>query len=141
MVYRAGTKYSVSVFGMFDGGESMPLAGEEKTTLMDAPDPPAYVPSGKMSQYFVSNPPFYNSEKNYIMKGIRGKTCWMLTLTAARTTEMVLVRLLLRLSSPLRQCLQFVLSLGSFRHTRGKFTLKPMPHKSRRVSLNAFPQS
>uniref|UniRef100_A0A673LVD9 Collagen alpha-1(XII) chain-like n=1 Tax=Sinocyclocheilus rhinocerous TaxID=307959 RepID=A0A673LVD9_9TELE len=33
---RAGTKYSVSVFGMFDGGESMPLAGEEKTTLSDA---------------------------------------------------------------------------------------------------------
>ncbi|XP_066579143.1 collagen alpha-1(XII) chain isoform X2 [Amia ocellicauda] len=37
---RAGTKYTVSVFGMFDGGESMPLAGEEKTTLMDAPEPP-----------------------------------------------------------------------------------------------------
>uniref|UniRef100_A0A8C5FTA2 Collagen type XII alpha 1 chain n=1 Tax=Gadus morhua TaxID=8049 RepID=A0A8C5FTA2_GADMO len=34
---RSGTKYSVSVFGMFDGGESMPLAGEEKTTLSDAP--------------------------------------------------------------------------------------------------------
>jgi len=27
---RAGTKYTVSVFGMFDGGESMPLAGEER---------------------------------------------------------------------------------------------------------------
>ncbi|XP_041661141.1 collagen alpha-1(XII) chain isoform X2 [Cheilinus undulatus] len=37
---RAGTKYTVSVFGMFDGGESVPLAGEENTTLMDAPDPP-----------------------------------------------------------------------------------------------------
>ncbi|XP_077094714.1 collagen alpha-1(XII) chain isoform X3 [Siphateles boraxobius] len=37
---RAGTKYTVSVFGMFDGGESMPLAGEEKTTLSDAPAPP-----------------------------------------------------------------------------------------------------
>ncbi|XP_067312279.1 collagen alpha-1(XII) chain isoform X8 [Pseudorasbora parva] len=37
---RAGTKYTVSVFGMFDGGESMPLAGEEKTTLSDAPPPP-----------------------------------------------------------------------------------------------------
>ncbi|XP_018587679.1 collagen alpha-1(XII) chain isoform X1 [Scleropages formosus] len=36
---RAGTKYSVNVFGMFDGGESQPLAGEEKTTLSDAPDP------------------------------------------------------------------------------------------------------
>ncbi|ROL43009.1 Collagen alpha-1(XII) chain [Anabarilius grahami] len=34
---RAGTKYSVAVFGMFDGGESVPLAGEEKTTLSDAP--------------------------------------------------------------------------------------------------------
>ncbi|XP_059376861.1 collagen alpha-1(XII) chain-like isoform X4 [Carassius carassius] len=39
---RAGTKYSVSVFGMFDGGESMPLAGEEKTTLSDAPEPPTF---------------------------------------------------------------------------------------------------
>ncbi|XP_016097605.1 collagen alpha-1(XII) chain-like [Sinocyclocheilus grahami] len=39
---RAGTKYSVSVFGMFDGGESMPLAGEEKTTLSDAPEPPPF---------------------------------------------------------------------------------------------------
>uniref|UniRef100_A0A8C9ZMB3 Collagen alpha-1(XII) chain n=1 Tax=Sander lucioperca TaxID=283035 RepID=A0A8C9ZMB3_SANLU len=38
---RAGTKYSVAVFGMFDGGESLPLAGEEKTTLMDAPEPPS----------------------------------------------------------------------------------------------------
>ncbi|KAI5616691.1 collagen alpha-1(XII) chain isoform X1 [Silurus asotus] len=37
---RAGTKYTVSVFGMFDGGESMPLAGEEKTTLSDEPAPP-----------------------------------------------------------------------------------------------------
>ncbi|KAM7368319.1 hypothetical protein PAMP_014547 [Pampus punctatissimus] len=37
---RAGTKYSVAVFGMFDGGQSMPLAGEEKTTLSDAPEPP-----------------------------------------------------------------------------------------------------
>uniref|UniRef100_A0A8C1VGQ8 Collagen alpha-1(XII) chain n=1 Tax=Cyprinus carpio TaxID=7962 RepID=A0A8C1VGQ8_CYPCA len=35
---RAGTKYSVAVFGVFDGGQSMPLAGEEKTTLSDAPD-------------------------------------------------------------------------------------------------------
>ncbi|KAL7379726.1 hypothetical protein ABVT39_004851 [Epinephelus coioides] len=42
---RAGTKYAVNVFGMFDGGESMPLAGEEKTTLSDAPDPPPYVVS------------------------------------------------------------------------------------------------
>uniref|UniRef100_A0A674EQC0 Collagen alpha-1(XII) chain n=1 Tax=Salmo trutta TaxID=8032 RepID=A0A674EQC0_SALTR len=35
---RAGTKYSVAVFGMFDGGHSAALAGEEKTTLSDAPD-------------------------------------------------------------------------------------------------------
>lgn len=39
-IHRAGTKYSVAVFGMFDGGESMPLAGEEKTTLSDAPGSP-----------------------------------------------------------------------------------------------------
>uniref|UniRef100_A0A9J7XQZ0 Collagen, type XII, alpha 1a n=1 Tax=Cyprinus carpio carpio TaxID=630221 RepID=A0A9J7XQZ0_CYPCA len=39
---RAGTKYTVSVLGMFDGGESMPLAGEEKTTLSDAPEPPTF---------------------------------------------------------------------------------------------------
>nr|XP_057921467.1 collagen alpha-1(XII) chain isoform X1 [Doryrhamphus excisus] len=42
---RAGTKYNVAVFGMFDGGESLPLAGEEKTTLSDAPEPPAFGPS------------------------------------------------------------------------------------------------
>nr|XP_049613656.1 collagen alpha-1(XII) chain isoform X7 [Syngnathus scovelli] len=42
---RAGTKYSVAVFGMFDGGESLPLAGEEKTTLSDAPEPPPLSPS------------------------------------------------------------------------------------------------
>uniref|UniRef100_A0A3Q2Y3A0 Collagen alpha-1(XII) chain n=1 Tax=Hippocampus comes TaxID=109280 RepID=A0A3Q2Y3A0_HIPCM len=30
---RADTKYTVNVFGVFEGGESMPLAGEEKTTL------------------------------------------------------------------------------------------------------------
>ncbi|KAL6105800.1 col12a1 [Pungitius sinensis] len=42
---RAGTKYTVNVFGMFEGGESMPLAGEEKTTLVDAPEPPPYVAS------------------------------------------------------------------------------------------------
>lgn len=36
---RSGTKYSVAVFGMFDGGQSMPLAGEEKTTLSDVPEP------------------------------------------------------------------------------------------------------
>uniref|UniRef100_A0A3B3VGS5 Collagen alpha-1(XII) chain n=1 Tax=Poecilia latipinna TaxID=48699 RepID=A0A3B3VGS5_9TELE len=39
---RSGTKYTVSVFGMFDGGESVPLAGEENTTYSDAPEPPPY---------------------------------------------------------------------------------------------------
>ncbi|XP_029965870.1 collagen alpha-1(XII) chain isoform X2 [Salarias fasciatus] len=42
---RAGTKYSVAVFGMFDGGESLPLAGEEKTTLVEDPESPAIAPS------------------------------------------------------------------------------------------------
>ncbi|KAK2855870.1 hypothetical protein Q5P01_004605 [Channa striata] len=37
---RSQTKYSVAVFGMFDGGESLPLAGEEMTTLMDDPELP-----------------------------------------------------------------------------------------------------
>ncbi|XP_063040582.1 collagen alpha-1(XII) chain isoform X2 [Engraulis encrasicolus] len=39
---RAGTKYSVNVTGLFEGGMSMPLAGEEKTTLSDGPDIPIY---------------------------------------------------------------------------------------------------
>ncbi|XP_076011110.1 collagen alpha-1(XII) chain isoform X2 [Genypterus blacodes] len=42
---RAGTTYSVAVFGMFDGGQSVPLAGEEKTTLSDDPDAPSPMPS------------------------------------------------------------------------------------------------
>ncbi|XP_072219016.1 collagen alpha-1(XII) chain isoform X1 [Leuresthes tenuis] len=42
---RAGTKYSVAVFGMFDGGVSLPLAGEEKTTLTEDPEPPPLDPS------------------------------------------------------------------------------------------------
>ncbi|KAJ7341667.1 hypothetical protein JRQ81_006106, partial [Phrynocephalus forsythii] len=33
---RAGTSYKVNVFGMFEGGESTPLIGEEMTTLSDA---------------------------------------------------------------------------------------------------------
>uniref|UniRef100_M3ZDJ3 Collagen alpha-1(XII) chain n=1 Tax=Xiphophorus maculatus TaxID=8083 RepID=M3ZDJ3_XIPMA len=45
---RAGTKYTVSVFGMFDGGESVPLAGEENTTYSDAPEPPPYDGPNKM---------------------------------------------------------------------------------------------
>ncbi|XP_034531147.1 collagen alpha-1(XII) chain [Notolabrus celidotus] len=42
---RADTKYSVNVFGVFEGGESMPLAGQEQTTYFDKPDPPPYVPT------------------------------------------------------------------------------------------------
>ncbi|KAK1888551.1 Collagen alpha-1(XII) chain, partial [Dissostichus eleginoides] len=42
---RAGTKYTVAVFGMFDGGESVPLAGAENTTLIDDPDSPPVDPS------------------------------------------------------------------------------------------------
>lgn len=56
LVDRAGTKYTVNVFGMFDGGESMPLAGEEKTTLSDDPELPIYVPSGKVMQYSLLKP-------------------------------------------------------------------------------------
>ncbi|XP_061563452.1 collagen alpha-1(XII) chain-like [Cololabis saira] len=41
---RAGTRYSVAVFGVFDGGVSLPLAGEEKTTLQDEPEPPPLEP-------------------------------------------------------------------------------------------------
>ncbi|XP_077407183.1 collagen alpha-1(XII) chain [Vanacampus margaritifer] len=37
---RADTEYKVNVFGMFEGGESMPLAGQEKTTLTSGPEPP-----------------------------------------------------------------------------------------------------
>ncbi|XP_077162695.1 collagen alpha-1(XII) chain isoform X2 [Paroedura picta] len=33
---RAGTTYKVNVFGVFEGGESMPLIGQEMTTLSDA---------------------------------------------------------------------------------------------------------
>nr|XP_040016906.1 LOW QUALITY PROTEIN: collagen alpha-1(XII) chain [Gasterosteus aculeatus aculeatus] len=42
---RAGTKYSVAVSGMFDGGESRPLAGEEKTTFIETTEPPPVDPS------------------------------------------------------------------------------------------------
>ncbi|KAL7862063.1 hypothetical protein SRHO_G00135040 [Serrasalmus rhombeus] len=49
---RAGTKYTVNVFGMFDGGESMPLAGEEKTTLSDEPAaPPIEAPGADGRQW------------------------------------------------------------------------------------------
>lgn len=50
LVYRAGTKYTVNVFGMFEGGESMPLAGEEKTTLTEEADI-TYPKSGKVILY------------------------------------------------------------------------------------------
>uniref|UniRef100_A0A7N8WUY7 Collagen alpha-1(XII) chain n=1 Tax=Mastacembelus armatus TaxID=205130 RepID=A0A7N8WUY7_9TELE len=40
---RAETTYAVSVFGMFDGGESLPLAGQESTTLSDDPDHTPFV--------------------------------------------------------------------------------------------------
>lgn len=48
---RANTKYTVNVFGMFEGGESMPLAGQERTTLSDGPEPPPYRPSGTLTFY------------------------------------------------------------------------------------------
>ncbi len=50
-IHRAGTKYSVAVFGMFDGGESRPLDGEEKTTLSDAPESPHLDVSGIISAH------------------------------------------------------------------------------------------
>lgn len=41
----------MSVFGVFDGGESMPLAGEEKTTLSDEPSsPPVDAPGSVTSR-------------------------------------------------------------------------------------------
>lgn len=49
LVHRAGTKYTVSVFGMFEGGESVPLAGEENTTYSDEPDPPPYEGPSKVA--------------------------------------------------------------------------------------------
>lgn len=50
-LYRAGTKYTVNVFGMFEGGESMPLAGEEKTTLTEEPDVDFFPKPGKVNLY------------------------------------------------------------------------------------------
>lgn len=44
--FRAGTTYKVNVFGMFDGGESSPLVGQEMTTLSDTTVIP-YLSSGK----------------------------------------------------------------------------------------------
>lgn len=52
-VDRAGTKYTVSVFGMFEGGESMPLAGEEYTTYSDAPDPPNFDAPSNITHIYV----------------------------------------------------------------------------------------
>ncbi|CAI5769701.1 collagen alpha-1(XII) chain isoform X1 [Podarcis lilfordi] len=42
---RAGTSYKVNVFGMFEGGESAPLIGEEMTTLSDTAEVP-FLPEG-----------------------------------------------------------------------------------------------
>lgn len=38
--FRAGTTYKVNVFGMFEGGESNPLVGQEMTTLSDTTTEP-----------------------------------------------------------------------------------------------------
>lgn len=54
--FRAGTTYKVNVFGMFDGGESSPLVGQEMTTLSDTTVMPilssgkklSYIPLGKL---------------------------------------------------------------------------------------------
>ncbi|XP_078085516.1 collagen alpha-1(XII) chain-like isoform X2 [Mustelus asterias] len=43
---RADTTYRVAVSGMFEGGESLPLLGEEKTILIDEPIEPPTVESG-----------------------------------------------------------------------------------------------
>uniref|UniRef100_A0A8C3IIX7 Collagen alpha-1(XII) chain n=1 Tax=Chrysemys picta bellii TaxID=8478 RepID=A0A8C3IIX7_CHRPI len=42
---RAGTTYKVNVFGIFEGGESAPLVGQEMTTLSDATVIP-FLPGG-----------------------------------------------------------------------------------------------
>lgn len=59
-VYRAGTKYTVNVFGMFEGGESMPLAGQEDTTYSDDPEPPPFVAPSN-TQYIPKNAFRYDS--------------------------------------------------------------------------------
>lgn len=41
----------MAVFGMFEGGQSTPLAGEERTTLSDAPDLPFPDSSGKTERF------------------------------------------------------------------------------------------
>lgn len=38
--YRAGTSYKVNVFGVFEGGESLPLIGQEMTTMTEATGDP-----------------------------------------------------------------------------------------------------
>lgn len=53
LVSRAGTKYTVSVLGMFEGGESMPLAGQENTTYSDDPDSPPVDAPSKVTQYYI----------------------------------------------------------------------------------------
>lgn len=132
---------------MFDGGESMPLAGEEKTTLSEAPEPPPFEAPGKVTQYstIFNNKTHLYCRRKYCHKNSRG-TFWMFKLTSmfnekhTPRADMVLVILLLHLSSPIRQCLQYVMSLGSNSQTletvsHSKFLLrkihsKPIPHKS-----------
>lgn len=41
---------------MFDGGQSMPLAGEERTTLIDPPESRPMDPPGKASLYVTLMP-------------------------------------------------------------------------------------
>lgn len=127
-VYRAGTKYTVSVFGMFEGGESMPLAGEEYTTYSDAPDPPIFDTPSNITHIYVM----------YIAHGHcknERRTC---RAGSGETNEIVLVILLLYLSLCLSQRLQYVLflcqTLESVSHITFLFGEKPLckskPHKS-----------
>lgn len=43
----------MAVFGMFDGGQSLPLAGQETTTLTDPTELPPMDPPGKASLYII----------------------------------------------------------------------------------------
>lgn len=53
--FRAGTTYRVNVFGMFDGGESLPLVGQEMTTLSDTTVTPFLSSGKKLSSIFIGN--------------------------------------------------------------------------------------
>jgi len=61
-LYRADTKYTVNVSGMFEGGESMPLAGEENTTYSDEPDSPPMEAPSKV---------FYHKIRHYMISGVQ----------------------------------------------------------------------